>query len=85
VLSADAGCSGTITLRTGADGQPFVTDSGNYILDCAFGRIDEPDALDEALKIIPGVVENGLFLGLADVAIIAGPGGVEVLEAEFGE
>jgi ribose 5-phosphate isomerase A len=85
VLSADAGCSGTLTLRTGADGQPFVTDSGNYILDCAFGRIDEPDALDEALKIIPGVVENGLFLGLADVAIIAGPGGVEVLEAEFGE
>ncbi|MGE8944289.1 ribose-5-phosphate isomerase RpiA [Leptospira interrogans] len=85
VLSADAGCSGTITLRTGADGQPFVTDSGNYILDCAFGRIGEPDALDEALKIIPGVVENGLFLGLADVAIIAGPGGVEVLEAEFGE
>lgn len=85
VLSADAGCSGTITLRTGADGQPFLTDSGNYILDCAFGRIEEPDALDEALKIIPGVVENGLFLGLADVAIIAGPGGVEVLEAEFGE
>ena len=85
VLSADAGCAGTITLRTGADGQPFITDGGNYILDCAFGRIDEPDALDEALKIIPGVVENGLFLGLADMAIIAGPGGIEVLEAEFGD
>ena len=85
VLAADAGCSGTITLRSGADGQPFVTDSGNYILDCAFGRIDEPDALDEALKLIPGVVENGLFLGLADAAIVAGPGGVEVMEAEFGE
>ncbi len=85
VLAADAGCSGTITLRSAADGQPFVTDSGNYILDCAFGRIDEPDALDEALKLIPGVVENGLFLGLADAAIVAGPGGVEVMEAEFGE
>lgn len=85
VLSADAGCAGTITLRTGADGQPFITDGGNYILDCAFGRIDEPDALDEALKIIPGVVENGLFLGLADMAIIAGPGGIEMLEAEFGD
>ena len=43
-----------------------MTDSGNFILDCAFGRIDEPEALDEALKLIPGVVENGLFLGIAD-------------------
>jgi len=85
VLAADAGCSGSITLRTGADGQPFVTDSGNYILDCAFGRIDEADALDEALKMIPGVVENGLFLGLADAAVIAGPGGIEVLEAGYGD
>ena len=50
-----------------------------------FGRIEEADALDEALKIIPGVIENGLFLGIADLAIIAGPGGVEVLEAKFGD
>ena len=53
---------------------PFVTDGGNLILDCAFGRIDEPEMLDEALKRVPGVVENGLFLGIADVAIVAGPG-----------
>jgi len=85
MLSADAGCTGHIRLRMGQDGQPFVTDGGNYIFDCAFGRIEDADALDTALKIIPGVVENGLFLGLADAAIIAGADGVEVLESEYGE
>ena len=82
VLAAAAGCSGEITQRTQADGQPLVTDSGNFILDCHFGRIDEPEALDEALKLVPGVVENGLFLGIADMAIIAGPDGMAVLERE---
>jgi ribose 5-phosphate isomerase A len=84
MLAADAGCTGQIKLRLGQDRQPFVTDGGNYIFDCAFGVIDDADALDEALKMIPGVVENGLFLGLADAAIIAGPEGVEVLEADWG-
>ncbi len=83
MLAADAGCTGKITLRIGRDGQPYMTDSGNYIYDCAFGRIEEPDALDEALKLIPGVVENGMFLGIADAAIIAGPNGVEVIEQDF--
>ena len=82
VLAAAAGCSGEITQRMKADGQPLVSDSGNFILDCHFGRIDEPEALDEALKLVPGVVENGLFLGIADMAIIAGPDGIAVLERE---
>ncbi|HEX6000068.1 MAG TPA: ribose-5-phosphate isomerase RpiA [Hyphomicrobiaceae bacterium] len=81
-LAADAGCSGEITLRLNADGQPFSTDSGNYILDCAFDRIDAPEALDEALKLVPGVVENGLFLGIADTAIVAGPDGVVTIERD---
>ncbi len=85
MLASDVGCVGPITLRKGAGGQAFLTDSGNYIVDCAFGRIDDPETLDEALKIIPGVVENGLFLGLADTAIIAGPDGVEVIEADYGD
>ncbi len=85
VLAADAGCRGEIKQRMGADGQPFVTDSGNFILDCAFGRIEEPEALDEALKLIPGVVENGLFLGIADAAIVAGPDGVVMLERDDAE
>jgi ribose 5-phosphate isomerase A len=79
-LAAEAGCRGDIRLRLGGSGQPFVTDGGNHLLDCAFGRIGEPEALDQVLKRIPGVVENGLFLGIAGTAIVAGPAGVEVLE-----
>lgn len=85
MLAADAGCRGDIKLRLGREGQPFVTDGNNYILDCHFGSIEDPESLDEALKFIPGVVENGLFLGMADAAVIAGPNGVTVLEAEYGE
>jgi ribose 5-phosphate isomerase A len=81
-VAADAGCSGDIKLRLAKDGQPFVTDSGNVLFDCAFSRIDNPEALDQALKRVPGVVENGLFLGIADTAIIAGPEGVAVIERD---
>jgi ribose 5-phosphate isomerase A len=85
VLASDAGCEGELTLRTGPNGQPILTDSGNFILDCAFGQIEDPEALDEALRLIPGVVENGLFLGIADAAYIAGPSGVEALERDDDE
>jgi ribose 5-phosphate isomerase A len=80
VLAAEAGCEGEIALRRAKDGTPFVTDGGNFILDCAFGRIEDPEALDEALKLVPGVIESGLFLGIADAAIIVGPSGVVTLE-----
>ena len=79
-LAAGAGCVGDIKMRMGRDGQPFVTEGGNYIFDCAFGEIDEPDSLDMMLKLVPGVVENGLFLGMAERAIVAGPDGIEELE-----
>jgi len=85
MLAGDSGCHGEITLRLKPDGTPFVTDGGNLIFDCAFGQIDDPESLDEALKFIPGVVENGLFLGIADAAIIGGPEGVSVIEAKYGE
>ncbi len=75
----DAGCFGEILQRMSRDGTPFVTDNGNFILDCAFQEILEPEILSEALGVIPGVVEHGLFLGLADMAFLAGPGGVEVI------
>ena len=84
-LAADCGCEGAIVLRTAAGGKPFVTDNGNYILDCAFGEIEDPDALDDALRLIPGVVENGLFIGIADLGIIAGPMGVEILSNDDGD
>lgn len=83
LLAGDAGCEGDIRLRAGDGGKPFRTDGGNYIYDCAFARIEDPEALEEALRLVPGVLENGLFLGLADAAIIAGPSGVEVLNAAF--
>ena len=81
MLASDAGCEGEITLRLGRDNQPYVTDGNNYIFDCSFGKIEDPESLDEALKFIPGVVENGLFLGIADAAVIAGPGGVDMITA----
>lgn len=81
MLAQDAGCHGAITLRTGTDGRPFVTDSGNHILDCAFGSIPDAESLDEALKLIPGVVDNGLFIGIADIAVVAGPDGIQIIES----
>jgi ribose 5-phosphate isomerase A len=82
VLASDAGCEGELTLRMGAAGRPVLTDSGNFILDCTFGQIDDPEALDEALRLIPGVVENGLFLGIADICFVGGPAGVATLERD---
>lgn len=80
-LAGDAGCSGDIRLRLGKDGQPFITDSGNYILDCAFGRIPDASLLALLLSTVPGVVEHGLFLGLADLAFVGTEVGVTILEA----
>ena len=74
------GLTGTVTLREGRDG-PFRTDGGNFILDASFGLIGDPVALSDALRRIPGVLEHGLFLDMADLAIIAGPDGIETLEA----
>ena len=74
---AQLGLAGPIRLRGGSS--PFVTDGGHYILDCSLGAIAEPEELSQILSPIPGVVEHGLFIGLARAAIIAGAEGVEVL------
>jgi len=58
---------------------PFLTDNGNWILDCRFGRIDDARSLDERLRAIHGVVASGLFVDLTDELIVAGPGGVRTL------
>ena len=60
------------------EGAPFVTDNGNYILDVATGPIADPSALETALQLLPGVVVTGLFVGRADVLVVASPGGVEI-------
>jgi len=67
---------GRLKQRLGADGQPFVTDGGHYILDASFGRISAPKAVSDALLEVPGVVQHGLFLGLCQTVYIAGPDGV---------
>ncbi len=64
------------------DGKIFITDNGNYILDCKFNRIDEPEELEQKTKNIPGVLENGLFIGLADVAVVTSEKGVKVIEKQ---
>jgi ribose 5-phosphate isomerase A len=63
------------------DGQAFVTDSGNRILDASFGRIPDPEALARRLSDIPGVVEHGLFIGFADFALVASADGVTKIAA----
>ncbi|WP_377289058.1 ribose-5-phosphate isomerase RpiA [Rhizobium sp. SG2393] len=79
-VAARLGLSGDIVVREGGDG-PFMTDGGHLILDASFGRIPDPEALASALNFIPGVVEHGLFIGLASLAIIAGPNGARTLSA----
>jgi ribose 5-phosphate isomerase A len=75
-----AGCPGPARLRQGKDGHAFVTDGGHWILDAQLGRIAEPKSLAERLSQIPGVVEHGLFIGIAQAAIVAGPAGTRVIE-----
>jgi ribose 5-phosphate isomerase A len=64
--------SGPVTLRQSGEGKPYLTDGGHFILDAAFGRIADPEALADGLNRIAGVVEHGLFLGIASEAMIAG-------------
>ncbi|KQY20856.1 ribose-5-phosphate isomerase RpiA [Rhizobium sp. Root483D2] len=77
-LAARHGLSGEISVRASGDG-PFMTDGGHLILDASFGRIPDADALARELNAIPGVVEHGLFIGIASLAIIAGPAGARVM------
>ncbi|TDI58239.1 MAG: ribose-5-phosphate isomerase RpiA [Alphaproteobacteria bacterium] len=74
------GLEGELHLRQRA-GQIFRTDGGNMILDASFGPISDPQALASALAAIPGVVEHGLFIGLASTALVAGGGGVREIKA----
>ncbi|WP_018902352.1 ribose-5-phosphate isomerase RpiA [Rhizobium sp. 2MFCol3.1] len=74
------GLSGALSLRQSGDGN-FTTDGGHYIIDASFGRIPDAEALSTQLNAIPGVVEHGLFLNMAALAIIAGPAGARELRA----
>jgi len=67
-----------VILRKKADGTPYLTDENNYILDCHFGQIRGADGLANKLSDMPGVVEHGLFIGMAGVVVVAN--GSEVVE-----
>ncbi|TNE37116.1 MAG: ribose-5-phosphate isomerase RpiA [Alphaproteobacteria bacterium] len=72
------GC--TAALRLTKDGTPFVTDEGNYIYDCDFKVIKDPEGIALTLSTLPGVVEHGLFIGYPDIVIIGTDSGVDVTE-----
>lgn len=65
------------------DGKPFVTDNSNYILDCPFEAISDAKALGESLSAITGVVEHGLFVGIATSLIVAGAHGIGITDRKF--
>ena len=81
---AECGVSGQMAVRKvkggDEDGHVFVTDGGHWIVDAQLGRIVDPPGLATALSAIPGVVEHGLFIGLAGSAVLAGGGGIRVIE-----
>ena len=68
-----------VVLRRHADGTVYVTDEGHHILDCTFGVIEDPPALAAAIRKIPGVVEHGLFIGMAEMALIGRDGSITTL------
>src|SRR6202030_1479611 len=78
--TAAAGCPGAAMLRKAANGHAFVTDGGHWLLDAHLQRIADPQALADRLSAIPGVMEHGLFIGLAWTVILAGPDGVRLIE-----
>jgi ribose 5-phosphate isomerase A len=78
--TAAAGCPGAAVPRLGKDGHPFVTDGGHWVLDAQLQKITDPKALAARLAAIPGVMEHGLFIGLAWTAIVAGPDEVRLIE-----
>jgi ribose 5-phosphate isomerase A len=77
---AESGVSGQMVLRKGKDGHVFVTDGGHWIVDAHLGRIEDAPRLAGLLGAIPGVVEDGLFIGLARTVILAGAQGIRVIE-----
>ena len=75
-----AGCPGPAPLRLAQNGHAFVTDGGHWLLDAQLQRIVDPQGLANRLAGVPGVMEHGLFIGLAWIAIVAGPNGVRLIK-----
>jgi ribose 5-phosphate isomerase A len=82
---AGADSSGILRLRSAANGLPFATDGGHRIVDADLKEIPDPEALAAELAAVPGIVEHGLFLGLATGAIVAVPEGAGIGLVELGQ
>jgi len=80
IAFAESGVSGQMVVRKGNEGHVFVTDGGHWIVDAHLGRIEDAPRLAGLLNAIPGVVEHGLFIGLARTAVLAGAQGIRVVE-----
>ena len=80
LATAEIGCPGPAVLRKEPDGRPVVTDGGHWLLDAQLLRIGDPPALAARLCRVPGVMEHGLFIGIAQTAIVAGSDGVRLIE-----
>jgi ribose 5-phosphate isomerase A len=80
VATDASGCPGPALPRKAQNGHAFVTDGGHWLLDAQLQRILDPPGLAARLSAIPGVMEHGLFIGLARTAILAGPDGVRLIE-----
>jgi ribose 5-phosphate isomerase A len=78
---AESGVSGQMVVRKGKDGHVFVTDGGHWIVDAHLERITDAPRLAGLLNVIPGVVEHGLFIGLASTAILAGAKEIRVVNS----
>jgi ribose 5-phosphate isomerase A len=76
----DMGC---VPERRTITGEPYITDNQNYIIDCDFGKIQEPELLEKDINLIPGVVENGLFIDIVDEVIVGSKQGIMTLERQI--
>ncbi len=82
-LTDELGLRHELKVRENEEGGFYVTDGGHHIIDCAYEVIPDPEELADCLAMLPGVIDCGLFIGIAERAFIGGPNGVRVLEAAF--
>jgi ribose 5-phosphate isomerase A len=69
-------------LRMSSGGAPFITDNGNYVVDVKFRSIPKPAELEQQINRVPGVIENGLFVDVADILIVGHSGGCKTLRTK---
>jgi len=84
-LTDELGLRQELKVRETNDGGFFQTDGGHYIVDCSFEIIPDPEELSDSLTMLPGVIDSGLFIGIAEKVIIGGPEGVTIYDAAFDE